>query len=241
MAQSFITTSGQGYTDRSCRQISICGKELILDPSGALYMPCSDTVVLSDLVPKEPSKHPSSRRRKIHRMAEKMALLDDVLRRFQPSRIVALGAAPIRRDEFSDLEGAAHEMFFSYFENYDWHWVGPLADHAQSCDVDVNAHDALDVGGLVLRYRPLAGPVTHEISGDLNPAAFIGAPGYAIRRPCFVSNGMRLVLPKFGAYRGGENVLDSQFRSIFNDDGLKVWMLGYEGVQPVACRQLRSD
>jgi len=204
-------------------------------------MPSTQTVVLSDLVPKGSPSQPTLRRRKIHRLGEKMALLDDVLQRFQPSKIVALGEAPIRRDEFSDLDGAAHEMFFSYFENYEWHWVGPAMDSPASCDVDVAAHDALEVGGLILRHRPLSGPVTHEISGDLNPAAFIGSPGYAIRRPCFVSNGMRLVLPKFGAYRGGENVLDKQFHTIFNDDGLQVWMLGYEGVQPVACRQLRVD
>jgi len=241
LAQSIFVTTGQGYTDRSCQQISICGKQLVLDPSGALYMPSARVVVLSDLVTNDRSGQVELKRRKIHRLSEKMALLDDVLQRFQPEHIVALGAAPIRRDEFDDLEGAAHEMFFSYFEQYNWHWVGPVLDDEPGCDADVEAHDVLEVSGFMLRHRPILGPVTHEISGGLNPAAFIGAPEYAIRRPCFVSNGMRLVLPKFGAYRGGENVLDNEFKSIFTDDGLQVWMLGYEGVQPVACRQLRSD
>jgi len=243
LTHTFIASGDQGYLDRCCRQISICGKELILDPSGALYMPAIRALVISDLVEDGDGRRMKLRRRKVHHLSEKLALLDEVIGRFKPEKIVALGEAPIRRDDFEDLEGAIHEMFFSYFDHYEWHWVGPGND--QDRDRHDNhqgtAHETLGANGLMLRYRPLAGPVTHEISGHVNPAAFIGAPDYAIRRPCFVSNGMRLVMPRFGSYRGGENILDDRFRTIFTDAGLNVWMLGYDGVQPVACRQLRAD
>jgi hypothetical protein len=49
------------------------------------------------------------------------------------------------------------------------------------------------------------------------------------------------VLPAFGAFTGGLNVLDPAFLPLFGNDGFGVWMLGQEGVYPVATRQLYGD
>ena len=214
---------------------------MTLDPSGSLYMPAAKTIILSGLVMTRDTGGTSKRRRNLYQLSEKMAQLDDVLTRFQPEKIIVLGGAPLRREDFADLEGEAHEVFFSYFEQFDWYWIGSTPEQSASTDLGVQECEAIELNGFTLRHRPLSGPMTHEIAGYLNPAAFVGGPGYAIRRPCFVSNGRRLVLPRFGSYAGGENVLDKRFKSIFADDGLQVWMLGYEGVQTVACRQLRTD
>ena len=65
--------------------------------------------------------------------------------------------------------------------------------------------------------------------------------GYTLRRPCFVGNGRRLVLPAFGTYAGGLNVLDRPFEPLFGNDGMHVWMLGQEGLYPVATRLLKED
>ena len=170
-----------------------------------------------------------------------MALLDDVIDRMQPVSIVALGEQPPRRQEFTDLGGAALEMFLTHLDSYDWHWVGPVSDHGDLSDVEVSVHEALVVSGFTLRHRPYPGPVVREIAGHYSPAAFVRAQGYSIRRPCFVANGRRLVMPSFGQFSGGNNILDQRFKSVFTNDGLAAWMLGYDGVQPVACRQLRPD
>jgi hypothetical protein len=99
----------------------------------------------------------------------------------------------------------------------------------------------LRVGGLSLRHAPRSGRVPHEIAGHMHPAARVWLHGCAIRRPCFVSNGLRIVLPAFGAYTGGLNVLDPAFEPLFGNDGMSVWMLGQEGLYPVASRLLRED
>ena len=65
--------------------------------------------------------------------------------------------------------------------------------------------------------------------------------GNTLRRPCFIGNGLRLVLPAFGAFTGGLNVLDDAFLPLFGHDGFAVWMLGEEGLYPVATRQLCED
>ena len=75
----------------------------------------------------------------------------------------------------------------------------------------------------------------------MHPAARLATHGMAIRRPCFVSNGRRLVMPAFGAYTGGLNVMDDAFEPLFGRGGLQVWMLGHDGAYPVAARRLRGD
>ena len=83
--------------------------------------------------------------------------------------------------------------------------------------------------------------MTHEIAGHMHPAARLVVHGTALRRPCFISNGLRLVMPAFGAFTGGLNILDAAFEPLFGLDGMSVWMLGQEGLYPVATRLLRDD
>ena len=99
----------------------------------------------------------------------------------------------------------------------------------------------IEVEGIVLRHMPAAGDVTHEIAGHMHPAARLSLHGFSMRRPCFVGNGRRLVLPAFGTYAGGLNILDVAFEPLFGDDGLRVWLLGQEGLYPVAARLLKGD
>ena len=65
--------------------------------------------------------------------------------------------------------------------------------------------------------------------------------GTTLRRPCFIANSRRLILPAFGTYAGGLNVMDEAFLPYFGNDGFAVWMLGHEGLYPVATRQLVPD
>ena len=54
---------------------------------------------------------------------------------------------------------------------------------------------------------------------------------------CFVTDGNRLILPSFGAYTGGLDVLDRAFAFLFSDP-FHAWMIGQDRVYPVASRKL---
>ena len=92
-----------------------------------------------------------------------------------------------------------------------------------------------------MRHEPRGAGTTHEIAGHLHPAAKISRDGYTLRRPCFIGNGQRLVVPAFGTYTGGLNVLDEAFDPLFGGQAFAVWMMGQEGLYPVATRLLRGD
>jgi metallophosphoesterase superfamily enzyme len=48
-----------------------------------------------------------------------------------------------------------------------------------------------------------------------------------------------MVLPAFGAYTGGLNVLDRAYDGLFGD--LTAWVIGARGVYPIASRNLSPD
>src|SRR5262249_61990513 len=90
------------------------------------------------------------------------------------------------------------------------------------------------LAGISLRHRPAAGSVAPEIAGSLNPAARLSHYGTSMRRPCFVANRRRLIMPAFAAVAGGRNVLDEAFRPLFGNDGMAGWLLGQGSLYPVA-------
>ncbi len=89
----------------------------------------------------------------------------------------------------------------------DWIWV--LGNH----DPDLprsppgDRAEELQVDGLVCRHAAAPG-AAGEISGHYHPKAAISGRAGRVTGRCFVADEHRLVLPAFGAYTGGLDVLD---------------------------------
>jgi metallophosphoesterase superfamily enzyme len=69
----------------------------------------------------------------------------------------------------------------------------------------------------------------------------VGLRGRSVRRRAFACDGRRCVLPAFGAYTGGLNVLDRAYRGLFERSRLVAWMIGEERVYPVRGSALLPD
>jgi uncharacterized protein len=61
-----------------------------------------------------------------------------------------------------------------------------------------------------------------------------------VRRRCFAGDGYRLILPAFGAYTGGLDVLDPAFDGLFQPSSFRAYMLGDDRIYPVGRRALRA-
>ncbi|OYW53385.1 MAG: phosphoesterase [Hyphomicrobium sp. 32-62-53] len=222
--------------------VSICGKSFRADYSGALYWPAEDALIVADLHLEKGSSFaakgimlpPYDTRETLTRLAEAMD-------RFNPQTIIALG------DSLHDTAGASRltpedrESLKILQDDREWIWITGNHDPKIARELGGHVLDDLTVEGLTFRHEPSNGRVTHEIAAHLHPAAKLSLHGYSFRRPCFVSNGLRLVMPAFGTYAGGLNILDDAFDPLFGSDGMSVWMLGQEGLYPVAPRLLRPD
>jgi DNA ligase-associated metallophosphoesterase len=164
-----------------------------------------------------------------------------VIDRYDPARVVALGDSVHDRVAGASIDAGDRAALAILQEDRDWLWVTGNHDPTLPAHLGGTVMDRVVLGGLTLQHAPYPGQVTHEIAAHLHPAARLSIYGHALRRPCFIGNGRRLVLPAFGAFTGGLNVLDAAFVPFFGNEGMRVWMLGQEGVYPVATRHLVAD
>ena len=235
--------------DGNASAISVSGKSFVADLSGALYWPGQKTLIVADLHLEKGSASAARGRGMLppYDTRETLLRLAEAIDRYEPARVIALG------DSLHDTAGAERmsgddlTILQMLQEDRAWLWVTGNHDSKIGHDPLIarrlggSVVDEIVIDGLVLRHEPRAGRITHEIAGHLHPAARLSMYGHTIRRPCFVGNGRRLVVPAFGAFTGGLNVMDEAFAPLFGNDGFSVWMMGQEGLYPVATRMLRGD
>lgn len=230
------------FDDFQDQTISVCGKVFRADMSGALYWPSEDALIVADLHLEKGSAFasrgqllpPYDTRETLRRLAE-------VLDRYDAATVIALGDSLHDEDAAKRIGLEELEILQIMQEDREWIWVTGNHDPRIGERLGGTVTGAIEVEGILLRHEPGPGHATHEIAGHLHPAARLSLHGYTIRRPCFVGNGRRLVLPAFGTFAGGLNILEAPFESLFGNDGLRVWMLGQEGLYPVATRLLKED
>jgi uncharacterized protein len=100
--------------------------------------------------------------------------------------------------------------------------------------------DELEIGGLVLRHEPGAGAQDGEAAGHLHPCARVVGGGRSVRRRCFITDGLRIILPAYGSYAGGLNVRDIAYAGLFAHAPL-LGALGSKRVHPVGWTSTRGD
>ena len=222
--------------------ILVCGKHFSTDASGALYWPEQKTLIVSDLHLENGSAAagkgqllpPYDTRSTLRRLA---GLID----RFDPDRVIALGVSFHDARAAERLRQKDRERLCILRQGREWYWIAGNHDPELPGWLGGAVCPALTLEGIKFRHEPASGVTSHEIAGHLHPAARLTRRGGAVRRKCFISDGRRLVVPAFGAYTGGLNVLDKAFSELFPGSDFHVWMLGKKDVYPVSRKQLLSD
>ena len=210
--------------------LHLAGERLMLDPAGVLYWPAARLLAVADLHLEKGSA--LARRGSLVPPWDSRVTLDRLLRciaHWRPEIVVALG------DSFHDRDGARH------LASAEAERLRRIASHARLIWVLGN-HDPLPPEGLPgehgaefalgpLRFRhQAAGGMPRgdgELCGHHHPKASIATRGGSIRRPCFVSDASRIVLPAFGAYTGGLDVTHPAIARLFPRGG-RAFLLGAE-------------
>ena len=223
-------------------RIALSNVEVMLRWSGALWLERESTLVVADLHFEKGSSYaarfgqmlpPYDTRETLDRLDREIALL-------APERLVFLG------DSFHDGDGEAR------LADDDARRLEGLA-RGRDLVWAVGNHDAdgpkvlpgeiigeAEVSGLTLRHEPLPGIQLGEVAGHLHPCAKVSSGRATVRRRCFVTDGQRLVLPAFGAFTGGLNILDEAFSNLFAGPML-AGALGPKRVHAVGVKSLRPD
>jgi len=222
--------------------VGVMGVVMEAFPDGALWWAETRMLVVADLHLEKSSSF--ARRGQLippYDTFETLSAIARLIARLQPQVVVALG------DSFHDDEAASrltvtHRVMLKGLQvGREWIWIAGNHDPSRPEGLGGQALDELAVGKLTFRHEPSPGRVAGEIAGHLHPAARVYGRGKSVRRRCFAGDGFRLILPAFGAYTSGLDVLDNAFAGLFVEDSFRAFMLGDNRVYPVGRRALRPE
>jgi DNA ligase-associated metallophosphoesterase len=221
--------------------IKLAGHSFLPVAAGALYWESEDTLLVADLHLEKGAAFaargmmlpPYDTRSTLQRLA---ACLDH----FSPRRVVALGDSFHRSELAGRLSADDREELAALQQGRDWYWI--LGNHDPDLPESIGGFvcRSLMIGGITLCHQPSLSRAP-EIAGHLHPVARIARRGEGIRRKCFATDGHRLVMPAFGAYAGGLNVLDEAFSSLFHWHLMQAWLTGRTSVYPLQASLLLPD
>jgi DNA ligase-associated metallophosphoesterase len=165
-----------------------------------------------------------------------LARLDAAVRDFAPATVVSLGDGFHDRQGAALLSPAAFDALAGIMAGTRWIWVTGNHDPAPPAALGGAVVPELMLAGLVLRHVP-ARDHGAEVAGHMHPKARIAGRRLKVSRPCFATDGTRLVMPAFGALTGGLNALDPAMTALFVG-GFDAWLTGERKVHRVPHGQL---
>ncbi len=226
----------------SCVPITLAGTEVLLHPAGALIWPDQRTIVVADLhLEKGSSFARHGMMLPPYDTAATLAALGDVIRQFDPHYVVALG------DSFHDRDGPSRmpSIFRGELQRLqrrrEWIWIAGNHDPVPPDDLDGHYLPEFAVDAFLFRHEPVLGAVRGEVAGHMHPAARVCIRGRSLRRRCFATDGERIVLPAFGVFAGGLNVLDRAWEPLIPTDRLEAYLLGSDRLYHLTAGHLRDD
>jgi uncharacterized protein len=223
--------------------LHLAGERFMLCPSGVAVWPAQRTLIVADLHFEKGSAqamrgHPVPP----YDTRETLTRLAFTMRRHAPRRVIVLGDAlhddgAIARMAPADL--AALKRLLAPVEAL---WIAGNHDPAPQPELPGTCLPEWREGRL--HFRHIGGaPIARneaELSGHYHPKATLPTRIGGITRPCFLASGQRLVLPAFGAFTGGLDVLDPALSSLTRG-AQRVFLLGRDRLHSAAFEALRQS
>ncbi|HEX8049820.1 ligase-associated DNA damage response endonuclease PdeM [Rhizobium sp.] len=225
---------GNGATPASGVEIAVHDVTAVCDPLGALYLPDAGILVVSDL---HLEKGAAFARRGMllppYDTLATLTVLAAVISRYDPKLVVSLG------DNFHDRVGSAHlpeefrSLIVTMARGREWIWINGNHDPDGTVDLPGQSVDEMQYGGLTFRHEPKGGRQAGEIAGHLHPSATVRRREKSVRRPCFATDGARLLMPAFGVMTGGLDLRHKAMTGLFDRESLIAHLLGRDRIYSV--------
>ncbi|MEM9233899.1 MAG: ligase-associated DNA damage response endonuclease PdeM, partial [Pseudomonadota bacterium] len=176
--------------------------EVLLDPSGAMFVPSASLLVVSDLHFEKGSHYaaagqflpPYDTRTTLKSVGAAIAA-------YRPKTVLSLG------DTFHDVSAERrmtpedHRALRARCTACEWIFVLGNHDPLPPEAFRGEAMDHITIAGLTFTHEPEG--QAWNVAGHLHPCAVATREGRRLRRSCFISDGTRMILPSMGAFTGG--------------------------------------
>ena len=211
--------------------IPLAGAVLQADLYGALLWPDEATLIVADLHLEKGSSYAGRNRPQFLPPYDTRATierLEHLLKSHDPKRVVCLGDSVHDAGGASRIDPADAARIAAMTGSRDWIWISGNHDPEPPSCWGGSVLREIAIGNIVLRHQagkapPEAG--TCEISGHFHPKASVTTRSARISARCFAGDRRRLLMPAFGAYAGGLDVLDPAIKNLF-DFAFDIVMLG---------------
>lgn len=205
--------------------LDIAGVQLTADAAGALFWDDERLLIVSDL---HLEKGSSFAARGIllppYDTAATLARLAAVIARYDARRVIALGDSFHDADAHARVTDSDRDAIATMQAGRDWIWIAGNHDPLPPASLRGAIASELAIGPICFRHEPTG--AAGEIAGHLHPKARVATRGRSIERRCIASDGVRAVMPSFGAYTGGLSIRDRAFTRIFATLAFTVHLLG---------------
>lgn len=199
---------------------TLAGAALTALPSGALWWAAESLLCVSDLHLGKSDRIARREGRLLppYEVQDTLSRLDDDLARTGARQVLCLG------DSFDDLAAAESlagpERLWLLRMQAGRRWIWIEGNHDPG-PVDLGGDHLAEMRAGPLSFRHIAQPGADrgEVSGHYHPKH--GLPGFA-RRPAFVTDGHRLILPAYGTYTGGIGPDSGALLSLFGPGSLAI-------------------
>lgn len=221
--------------------VAVNGTAVTCDRSGVLWLPDSGALVVSDLHLEKGAAH--ARRGMLlppYDTAATLARLAVAIARYNPRLVISLG------DSFHDRTGSKHlpdnyrDDLIALQRGREWSWIEGNHDPERPSGLEGGWCSELHVETLVFRHEPKYSMADGEVAGHLHPVARVVRRGKGVRRPCFASDGKRMLMPAFGSTTGGLELRHSAMRGLFDQKALVAHLLGRERIYSVAFNRMNG-
>lgn len=222
--------------------IDIAGERLTADSDGALWWADRQVLAVADLHLEKGSAYAKRTGQMLppYDSRTTLALLTTLAERYSPKIIICLG------DNFHDQDGPARldaeskKTIYGLMRGRRFVWIEGNHDASAAAALGGECAPEVEIGPLVFRHEPQAQGARGELAGHMHPVASVDTRAQRVRRRCFVSDGMRCVLPAFGAFTGGLDVFDHAFAPLFPREFV-AYLLGRERVYAFAHSRLAAN
>ena len=220
------------------------GAALVAHRSGALFWPEQSMLMVADLhLEKGSARAATGHFLPPYDTAATLRRLGEVIAEFDPATVVCLGDSFHDRAAEARLGESDTAAIQALTDTREWLWVLGNHDPQPPQYLGGMGVGELQRCALTLRHQAYGGErggEAGEVAGHLHPKASVRLKGRRLTRRCFITDGLRLVLPAFGAYAGGLDVADPAFTAIF-PKAFKVYPLGQDGVPAFPSNRLAQS
>jgi len=197
--------------------LHVNGVMLWADLSGALYWPDKRVLMVADLHFEKGSAFATTGQfLPPYDTAATLRRLETLLAHFPTETVICVGDSFHDEDAGERISDPDKDALARLTSRYEWIWISGNHDPSTPAFLGGRTVEEITLGALTFRHEALAGKAAPgEISGHFHPKASVRVRGKRISGRCFVTDGRRLILPAFGAYTGGLNVLEPPVKQLF--------------------------